>query len=100
MAAPFTISRHLKKTDLRSRIGWRQPGRRAVPQWTQYLVGSSCVLHFPIGAGVEHYIFIRAIRAQGDYLHTTFANSTDQFAGQNNLLLTTSIVYRFGRTAE
>lgn len=68
---------------------------------TQYLGGFVMRPSFSFGGGVEHYIFNSiAIRAQGEYLHTTFANSTDQLQGQNNLLLTTSIVYRFGRTAE
>lgn len=67
---------------------------------TQYLGGFVMRPSFSFGGGVEHYIFNSiAIRAQGDYLHTTFANSNDQLQGQNNLLLTTSIVYRFGRTS-
>jgi hypothetical protein len=74
----------------------------AVPtSGTQYLGGFVMRPSFAIGGGVEHYFFNSiAIRAQGEYLHTTFANSADQLQGQNNLLLTTSIVYRFGRTAE
>jgi len=74
----------------------------AVPtNGTQYLGGFVMHPSFSIGGGVEHYLFNSvAIRAQGDYVHTTFANSNDQLQGQNNLLLTTSIVYRFGRTAE
>ena len=68
---------------------------------TQYLGGFVMHPSFAFGGGVEHYLFNSvAIRAQADYLHTTFANSNDQLQGQNNILLTTSIVYRFGRTAE
>jgi hypothetical protein len=68
---------------------------------TQYLGGFVMHPSFAIGGGVEHYLFNSvAIRVQGDYLHTTFANSNDQLQAQNNLLLTTSIVYRFGRSAE
>jgi hypothetical protein len=74
----------------------------AVPtSGTEYLGGFVMRPSFAIGGGVERYLFSSiALRVQGDYLHTTFANSNNQLQGQNNILLTTSFVYRFGRTAE
>jgi hypothetical protein len=38
-----------------------------------------------------------AIRVEGDYLQTTFANPSAVMQFQNNLRLVTGIVFRFGR---
>jgi hypothetical protein len=38
-----------------------------------------------------------AIRGGGDYVRTTFANSTAAMRFQNNLRIVTSIVYGFGK---
>jgi opacity protein-like surface antigen len=51
---------------------------------------------FALGAGVEHSLTGPfAARAGVDYLHTTFVNTTGATAGQNNLRLTATVVYRF-----
>jgi hypothetical protein len=74
----------------------------AVPvQGTYYLGGWVTRPSYAVGGGVEHSLFGPfAIRAQGDYQRTTFVDSTGATQGQNNLRLTTGIVYRFGRTVE
>ena len=51
---------------------------------------------FALGAGVERAITGPfAARVGVDYLHTTFVNPTGATAGQNDLRLTATFVYRF-----
>ena len=58
---------------------------------------SACHGEHAIGGGVEHALFASlAVRLQGDYQHTTFGDSAGAIQGQNDLRLTTSMVYRFG----
>lgn len=70
----------------------------AVPvSGTYYLGGWVTRPSYAVGAGFERYLFRPlAVRAQADYQRTTFVNPTGAMQGQNNLRLTTSIVYRFG----
>jgi len=64
---------------------------------THYLGGWITRLSYAVGGGVEHYLSgPLAVRAQVDYQRTTFANPTGAIQNQNNLRLTTSLVYRFG----
>ena len=63
---------------------------------TNYLGGWVARPSYAVGGGVEHYLFgPLAVRVQADYLRTTFVNPTGTMQDQNNLRLTTSIVYRF-----
>ena len=70
----------------------------AVPvSGTYYLGGWVARPSYAAGGGFEHYLFRPlAVRVQADYQRTTFVDSTGAMQGQNNLRLTTSIVYRFG----
>lgn len=62
-----------------------------------YLDGWVARPSYAFGGGLEHPIFRSlGLRVQGDYQRTTFADSTGAIQGQNNLRLTTSLVYRFG----
>jgi hypothetical protein len=71
----------------------------AVPvKGTYYLGGAVSRFSYVAGAGVERTLAgAFAIRVGGDYLRTTFANSSAAMRFQNNLRIVTSIVYRFGR---
>jgi hypothetical protein len=71
----------------------------AVPvSGTSYLAGWVVRPSYAVGGGVEHSLFgSLAVRVQADYQRTTtFGDSAGAIQGQNNLRLTTSIVYRFG----
>jgi hypothetical protein len=70
----------------------------AVPvSGTSYLAGWVTRPSYAIGGGVEHSLFGSvAVRVQGDYQRTTYGYAANTIQGQNNLRLTTSIVYRFG----
>jgi len=70
----------------------------AVPvKGTYYLGGTITRFSYAIGGGVEHTVAgSLALRVGGDYLRTTFANSSAAMEFQNNLRIVTSIVYRFG----
>jgi hypothetical protein len=70
----------------------------AVPvEGTYYLGGTITRFSYAVGGGVEHtFAGPLAIRVGGDYLRTTFANSSAAMQFQNNLRIVTSIVYRFG----
>lgn len=62
-----------------------------------YLVGWVARPSYAIGGGIEHSLFASlGVRVQGDYQHTTYGDSAGTIQGQNNLRLTTSMVYRFG----
>ncbi len=69
----------------------------AVPiSGTTYMGGWIARPSYAVGGGVERHFFGPfAFRVQGDYQRTTFVNSTGATQGQNNLRLTTSLVYRF-----
>ncbi len=53
---------------------------------------------YAFGGGVERALGNGpfAVRVTGDYQRTTFVDSTLALEGQNNLRVTTSLVYRFG----
>jgi len=70
----------------------------AVPvKGTYYLGGTVVRFSYALGGGVEHTVSGPfAIRIGADYLRTTFANSTAVMRFQNNLRITTSVVFRFG----
>jgi hypothetical protein len=62
-----------------------------------YLTGWVTRPSFAIGGGVERALFGPvAVRVQGDYQRTTSGYAANAIQGQNNVRLTTSIVYRFG----
>jgi hypothetical protein len=69
----------------------------AVPvSGTSYLAGWVTRPSYAIGGGVEQFLFGSvAVRVQGDYQRTTYGYAANAIQGQNNLRLTTSIVYRF-----
>jgi hypothetical protein len=71
----------------------------AVPvKGTYYLGGSVMRFSYAAGGGFERALAGPfAIRVGGDYLRTTFANSSAAMRFQNNIRIVTSIVYRFGR---
>jgi len=71
----------------------------AVPvSGTRYLGGTVMRFSYAAGGGVERTLVgPLAIRVGGDYLRTTFANSSAAMRFQNNLRIMTSIVYRFGK---
>lgn len=53
---------------------------------------------YAFGGGVERPLFGPfAVRGTADYQRTTFVDSTLALQGQNNIRLTGSLVYRFGR---
>lgn len=63
---------------------------------TSYLAGWVTRPSYAIGGGVEHVLFGSvALRVQGDYQRTTSGYAANAIQGQNNVRLTTSIVYRF-----
>lgn len=70
----------------------------AVPvSGTYYLGGTVMRFSYAVGGGVERPLAgPLAIRVGGDYVRTTFADSTAAMRFQNNLRIVTSIVYRFG----
>jgi opacity protein-like surface antigen len=70
----------------------------AVPvSGTYYLGGAVARFSYAAGGGVERALTgPLAIRVGGDYLRTTFANSSAAMRFQNNLRIVTSFVYRFG----
>lgn len=70
----------------------------AVPvKGTYYLGGAIIRFSYATGGGVERPLAGPfAIRIGGDYLRTTFADSSAAMRFQNNLRVVTSIVYRFG----
>jgi hypothetical protein len=74
----------------------------AVPvSGTYYLGGWVTRPSYAVGGGFERSLFGPfAVRAQGGYQRTTFVDSAGATQGQNNLLVTTSIVYRFNRGGE
>jgi hypothetical protein len=62
-----------------------------------YLEGWVARPSYALGGGFEHALFSSlGVRIQGDYQHTTFGDSAGAIQGQNDLRLTTSMVYRFG----
>ena len=64
---------------------------------TAYFSGWETRFSYALGGGVERVLFGPfSVRATGDYQKTTFVNSTLALQKQNNLRVTTSIVYRFG----
>jgi hypothetical protein len=69
----------------------------AVPvQGTYYLGGTITRFSYALGSGVERTVAgPLAIRFGADYLRTTFANSTAALQFQNNIRITTGIVFRF-----
>ena len=72
----------------------------AVPvSGSSYLAGWVTRPSYAIGGGVEQFLFGSvAVRVQGDYQRTTYGYAANAIQGQNNLRLTTSIVYRFGNS--
>ena len=71
----------------------------AVPvHGTYYLGGTIVRFSYAVGGGFERPLAGPfAIRVEGDYLQTTFANPSAVMQFQNNLRLVTGIVFRFGR---
>ena len=74
----------------------------AVPvSGTTYLDGRVARPSYEIGGGIEHSLFAAlGVRIQGDYQRTAFGDSAGAIQGQNNLRLTTSMIYRFGGRRE
>jgi hypothetical protein len=72
----------------------------AVPvSGTYYLNGWVARPSYAFGGGLEHSLFGPiGVRVQGDYQRTTFGGSASAIQGQNNVRLTTSLVYRFGNS--
>jgi opacity protein-like surface antigen len=70
----------------------------AVPvRGTYYLGGSIARFSYAVGGGVERTVAgPLAIRVGADYLRTTFANSDAALQFQNNIRITTGVVFRFG----
>jgi len=70
----------------------------AVPvSGTSYLNGWVARPSYAVGGGFEQSLFgPLGVRIQGDYQYTSFGDSAGAIHGQNNLRLSTSIVYRFG----
>ncbi len=70
----------------------------AVPvSGTYYLRGTVMRFSYAVGGGVERPICgTLSIRVGGDYVRTTFADSSAAMRFQNNLRLVTGLVYRFG----
>lgn len=55
---------------------------------------------YAFGGGIERALSGPfALRITGDYQRTTFVNSTLAMEGQNNLRVSTGLVYRFGNRA-
>jgi len=62
-----------------------------------YLDGWVARPSYAAGGGIEQYLFGSfAVRIQADYLRTSYGDSSGAIQGQNNLRLTSSMVYRFG----
>jgi hypothetical protein len=65
---------------------------------TTYFAGWEDRPSYALGGGFEHSLAGPfAIHGGVDLLHTTFVNSTGATQGQNNIRLTGTLVYRFGR---
>jgi hypothetical protein len=71
----------------------------AVPVGTNAIFkGYETRFSYAFGGGVERPLFGPfALRGTADYQRTTFVDSTLALEGQNNIRLTGSLVYRFGR---
>jgi hypothetical protein len=64
---------------------------------TSFYQGYETRFSYALGGGWEHLVSGPfALRIGGDYQRTTFVNSKLALEGQNNLRVTTSLVYRFG----
>jgi hypothetical protein len=103
MAGPVYYLKTLEKSEIfvHALAGASRVNGAVPVTGTQYLGGWVTRPSYAFGVGVERYLFGSfAVRAQADYQRTTFVNSSDTMQGQNNLLLTTSIAYRFGQTAK
>lgn len=62
-----------------------------------YVTGPSWV----IGGGIERGISSTfAVRTEADYLHTSFIDSSATFRGQNDIRITSSLVFRWGGRSE
>jgi opacity protein-like surface antigen len=65
---------------------------------TSYYSGYETRFSYAAGGGLEETLVGPfAVRATGDYQHTTFVNSNLALQGQSNLRVTLGLVYRFGR---
>jgi hypothetical protein len=71
----------------------------AVPVGTNAIFkGYETRFSYAFGGGVERPLFGPfSVRGTADYQRTTFVDSTLALVGQNNIRLTGSLVYRFGR---
>lgn len=64
---------------------------------TAYYGGYETRFSYAAGGGLEESLFGPfAVRATGDYQHTTFVNSNLALQGQSNVRVTVGLVYRFG----
>jgi hypothetical protein len=99
LAGPVFYPPILRKAGLfvRALIGASRVESAAPVNGTDYLDGWVARPSYAIGGGLEHSLFASlAVRVQGDYQHTTYGDSAGDIQGQNDLRLTTSMVYRFG----
>lgn len=78
-------------------VGASRVGGAVPVSGPNYLDGWVARPSYAIGGGIERALFGPiAVRIQADYQRTTFGNSTGAIEGQNDLRLTSSVVYRFG----
>jgi hypothetical protein len=101
LAGPVFYPAVFKKSEIFvEALGGASRVNSAVPvSGGSYLAGWVTRPSYAIGGGVEQFLFGSvAVRVQGDYQRTTYGYAANAIQGQNNLRLTTSIVYRFGNS--
>lgn len=101
LAGPVFYPAVFRKTEIFiEALGGASRVNSAVPgSGSSYLAGWVTRPSYAIGGGVEHFLLESvAVRVQGDYQRTTYGYAANAIQGQNNVRLTTSIVYRFGNS--
>ena len=99
LAGPVFYPAVFKKSEIFvEALGGASRVNSAVPvSGGSYLAGWVTRPSYAIGGGFERFLFGSvAVRVQGDYQRTTYGYAANAIQGQNNVRLTTSIVYRFG----
>jgi hypothetical protein len=99
LAGPVFYPPVLRKAGIfvQALVGASRVESAAPVRGASYLEGWVARPSYAVGGGFEHSLFSSlAVRVQGDYQHTTYGDSAGTIQGQNNLRLTTSMVYRFG----
>ena len=101
LAGPVFYPAVFRKSEIfiRALVGASRVESAVPASGAYYLNGWVARPSYAFGGGLEHSLFGPiGVRLQGDYQRTTFGGSANAIRGQNNVRLTTSLVYRFGNT--